>query len=52
MRTSVWTSGHGLSALRGDQGRKKVKIGARVKAVFEEKRAGKITDVRHFVVID
>ena len=31
---------------------KKVKIGARVKAVFEENRAGKITDVKHFAVID
>jgi uncharacterized OB-fold protein len=31
---------------------KKVKIGARVRAVFEEKRSGKITDIKHFVVID
>jgi len=31
---------------------KKLKVGARVKAVFEEKRFGKITDVKHFVVID
>lgn len=30
----------------------KVKIGARVKAVFKEKREGKVTDVEHFVVID
>lgn len=30
----------------------KLKIGARVKAVFEEKRSGKITDIKHFVVID
>lgn len=30
----------------------KVKVGARVKAVFENKRSGKITDIKHFVIID
>ncbi len=30
----------------------KVKIGARVKPIFEEKPEGKITDIRHFVLID
>ena len=29
----------------------KVKVGARVKAVFEEKREGKIMDIRHFSVM-
>jgi uncharacterized OB-fold protein len=29
----------------------KVKVGARVKAVFEEKRAGRIMDIRHFSVM-
>lgn len=30
----------------------KVKIGARVKAIFKEKREAKIVDVEHFVVVD
>jgi len=30
----------------------KVKVGARVKAIFEDKRYGKITDIKHFVIID
>jgi len=30
----------------------KVKPGARVKAVFEDKRHGKVTDIKHFVIID
>jgi uncharacterized OB-fold protein len=31
---------------------KKVKIGARVRAVFEEKSKGTLADIRHFEVID
>lgn len=31
---------------------KKVKIGARVKAVFEEKRTGSMQDIKHFDLID
>ncbi len=30
----------------------KVKVGARVKAIFKEKREGKIVDIEHFVVVD
>ncbi len=32
--------------------RKRVKVGARVKAVFEEKRTGSIMDIKYFEVID
>jgi hypothetical protein len=32
--------------------REKVKVGARVKAVFEETRTGKIMDIKHFALID
>ncbi len=30
----------------------KVKVGARVKAVFEEKRTGTMLDIKHFVLLD
>jgi len=30
----------------------KVKIGARVRTIFKEKREGKISDIEHFVIID
>jgi len=32
--------------------REKVKVGARVKAVFEEKRTGSVMDVKHFTLLD